>query len=87
MPGPQAPAPSGLKMTTFTCVPSTVSAAQGQCPTGYAETQAQVIVAFDAEPPAADVAASVFALGFLAAFSTARVMAMVIRAVIALVKD
>lgn len=74
-------------MPAFTCVPSSEAAAQGQCPLGYAEAQAQVIVAFDAEPPAADVAASVFALGFLAAFSTARVFALLIRAIMALVRS
>lgn len=74
-------------MPAFSCVPSTLPEAQGQCPEGYAETAGHVFVAFDAEPPAADVAASVFVLGFLAAFTGARVVAMLIRVIMQLVRS
>lgn len=74
-------------MPAFSCVPSAVVEDQGQCPEGFAETAAQVIVAFEAEIPSADVAAPVFFLGFLAAFTGARVVAMLIRVIVQLVKS
>jgi len=46
-----------------------------------------VLVAFDATIPGAETAATVFFIGFLAAFSTARVVSMIIRAVVDLVKS
>lgn len=71
----------------FSCVPSANVALQGQCPTGYAEQPAQIMVAMDATIPGAETAASVYAIGFLAALCTARVVSMIIRAVMDLVKS
>jgi hypothetical protein len=74
-------------MPVFSCVPSTVVEAQGQCPVGYAEAAGQVFVAFEAEPPSADVASSLFVLGFVAAFAGARLVSMFIRAAIEFAKS
>ena len=72
---------------SFSCVPSAEVSQQGQCPIGYVEQPAQVFVALDGTMPGAETAASIFAIGFLAAFSTARVVSMIIRAVVDLVKS
>lgn len=73
-------------MSGFSCLPGADVAAQGQCPPGYVEAAPATFIVMDAALPDPDLAASVFALGFVLAFSTARALSMVIRAVLKLVR-
>lgn len=87
--GPASPISSAMSRTVVQFNPAVV------CPAGYKQLSVVVggagsqptLVAFETALPPTENLAWVFALGFLAAFSTARVVSMIIRAALDFVRN